>query len=56
MFPVALAPEPALEPHPLRDDHVVGGYLARVRAALPGKGGESLDLMRKFAFHCTFPQ
>ena len=36
MFPVALAPEPALEPHPLRDDHVVGGYPPCIRAAFPG--------------------
>jgi hypothetical protein len=37
VFPVALAPEPALEPDPLRDDDVVGRYPPRFRAALPGE-------------------
>jgi len=56
VFPVALAPEPALEPYPLRDDDVVGRYPPRFRAALPGEGGESRDLALKFVSHCASPQ
>lgn len=56
VFSIALAPEPALEPHPLRDDDVMRRYPPRFRAPLPCKGGELLDLLFKFASHRASPR
>jgi len=56
VLPVALATKPALEPHPLRNDHIVGRYLPRLCTAFPCKGGEFIDLLPEFPSHRTSPR
>ena len=56
VLPVALATKPALEPHPLRNDHIVGRYLPRLCTAFPCKGGEFIDLLQEFPSHRTSPR
>ena len=47
VFRVALAPKPALEPHPLRRDHITGRYLPYLRPAFRARE-EFIDLLLKF--------